>query len=160
MSSPRLAFLACCLLLAGCAELQETPGRAGPAPVVVPEKRPVSDVESLLLYYQHIGKLKEEQLNREFEIARSAYTREASDFNRVRLAMILGLPNTTLYENTRALELLEPVAKNQSGDFSPLAFLLIAQLNERKRLDANAQDLQKKLDALKSLERSMMERKR
>ena len=160
MSARRLGFLACCLLLAGCAELQEGPRRAEPAPVVVPEKRPVSDVESLLLYFQHIGKLKDEQLNREYEIARTAYTREASDFNRVRLAMILGLPNTTLYENARALELLEPVVKNQSGEFSALAFLLVAQLNERTRLDANAQDLQKKLDALKSLERSMMERKR
>ena len=160
MSARRLGLLACCLLLAGCVGLQETPRRAGPAPVVVPEKRPVSDVESLLLYFQHIGKLKDEQLNREYEIARTAYTREATDFNRVRLAMILGLPNTTLYENARALELLEPVVKNQGGEFSALAFLLVAQLNERKRLDANAQDLQKKLDALKSLERSMMERKR
>jgi hypothetical protein len=50
--------------------------------------------------------------------------------------------------------------KNQSGEFSALASLLTAQLQERKRLDANTQDLQKKLDALKSLERSMMERKR
>ncbi len=146
------------LLVAGCVPLTEGETRE-PAPAVE-MRRPVSDVESLLLYYQHIGKLKEIQLGRELEIARNAYAREGSDFNRVRLAMVLGLPNTALNDNARALELLEPVVKNPSGEFSALASLLAVQLQERKRLDANTQDLQKKLDALKSLERSMMERKR
>jgi hypothetical protein len=146
------------LLLASCAPLTEVETR-GPAPAVE-MRRPVSDVESLLLYYQHIGRLKEIQLERELEIARTAHASVSSDFNRVRLAMVLGLPNTPLSDNARALELLEPVVKNQSGEFSALASLLTAQLQERKRLDANTQDLQKKLDALKSLERSMMERKR
>ena len=146
------------LLLASCETLHEGERRE-PAPTIEMQ-RPVSDVESLLLYYRHIGRLKENQLGRELEIARAAYARESSDFNRVRLAMVLGLPNTSLNDNTRALELLEPVVNNQTGDFSALASLLSMQLKERTRLDANAQDLQKKLDALKSLERSMMERKR
>ena len=153
-----VGLVACCALLAGCGALQEfeTAGRAPPAPV----QRPISDVESLLLYYRHIGRLKENQLTREHEIANSAYARERTDFNRVRLAMLLGLPNTALSDDARALELLEPVAMSEGGEFSALAALLAAQLRERKRLDASAQDLQQKLDALKSLERSMMERKR
>lgn len=159
MKSRFLGVVACCALLASCGVLQEfetTERAAPPAPV----QRPISDVESLLLYYRHIGKLKEKQLSREHEIARNAYARERTDFNRVRLAMLLGLPNTELNNDGRALELLEPVAKSEDGEFSALAALLVGQLHERKRLDANAQDLQKKLDALKSLERSMMERKR
>lgn len=151
-------IVASSLLLAGCDTLQQAERRE-PAPSVE-MRRPVSDVESLLLYYRHIGRLKEDQLGRELEIARAADARESSDFNRVRLAMVLGLPSTSLNDNTRAIELLEPVAKNQTAELSALASLLTAQLQERKRLDANAQDLQKKLDALKSLERSMMERKR
>ncbi|HSG65884.1 MAG TPA: hypothetical protein VLD39_12825 [Gammaproteobacteria bacterium] len=151
-------ILASFLLLAGCEALQES-GTREPAPAIE-MRRPVSDVESLLLYSRHLGRLKEDQLGRELEIARAAYAREGSEFNRVRLAMLLGQPNTPLTDNARALELLEPVVKNQTSEFSALASLLAAQLQERKRLDANTQDLQKKLDALKSLERSMMERKR
>lgn len=153
-----LWIVASTLLLASCETLQPVE-KGEPAPTVE-MRRPVSDVESLLLYYRHIGRLKETQLGRELEIARTAYARESSDFNRVRLAMLLGLPNTSVSDDARALELLDPVVKNQTGDFSALASLLAVQLQERKRLDANAQDLQKKLDALKSLERSMMERKR
>jgi len=151
-------IIASSLLLGGCDTLQQVERREPASTVEM--RRPVTDVESLLLYYRHIGRLKEDQLGRELEIARAANAREGSDFNRVRLAMVLGLPNTALNDNARALALLEPVVKNQSGEFSALASLLAAQLQERKRLDANTQDLQKKLDALKSLERSMMERKR
>ena len=151
-------ILSISLLLAGCETVPQAERRE-PAPTIE-MRRPVSDVESLLLYYRHLGRLKDNQLGRELEIARTAYARESSDFNRVRLAMVLGLPNTPVSDNARALELLEPVVNNQTGDFSALASLLAVQLHERKRLDANAQDLQKKLDALKSLERSMMERKR
>jgi len=158
MKGRMVGLVGCLVLLAGCAELQEveTPK---PAPAM-PAERPISDVESLLLYHRHIGKLDEIQLSREYDIARRAYTRERSEFNRVRLAMLLGLPNTAQSNNARALELLDPVAKKEGGEFSALAALLATQLRERQRLDASAQDLQQKLDALKSLERSMMERKR
>ncbi|HET9403893.1 MAG TPA: hypothetical protein VFO57_04885, partial [Burkholderiales bacterium] len=59
-----------------------------------------------------------------------------------------------------ALELLDPVSKNPNGHLGGLAYLLISHLQERKRLDANAQGLQQKLDALRSLERSLIERKK
>ncbi len=161
MKKARIAGWAGCLaLLAGCAAPQEVETQQpAPAPAAQAE-RPISDVDSLLLYYRHIGKLEESQLSREHEISRRAYARERSDFNRVRLAMLLGLPNTALSDDARALELLAPVAKKEGGEFSALAALLAAQLQERQRLNALARDLQQKLDALKSLERSMMERKR
>lgn len=164
MKARLVALVGCCALMASCGTLQEVETQKRAPPVepapAVQVQRPISDVENLLLYYRHIGKLKEDQLSRELEISRRAYARERSDFNRVRLAMVLGLPNTELSDDARALELLESVAKNESGDFSALAALLAAQLRDRRRLDATAQDLQQKLDALKSLERSMMERKR
>ena len=164
----RLVWLVgCCALLASCSTPQEVETQEPDLAVETHEpvltlkvQRPISDVESLLLYNRHIGKLKENQLSGELEISRRAYTREHSNFNRVRLAMLLGLPSTTLSDDARALELLEPVAKNESGELSALAALLAAQIRDRRRLDATAQDLQQKLDALQSLERSMMERKR
>lgn len=158
MKTRLLAPIVCLALFSGCAALPDSVQQE-PAPTEQPE-RPISDVESLLLYYRHIGNLKEGQLSRELEISRRAYTREQSDFNRVRLAMLYGLPDTSLSDSARSLELLQPVAKNATGEFSALAALLAAQLHERQRLDTSVQDLQKKLDALKSLERSMIERKR
>ncbi|MDH3286557.1 MAG: hypothetical protein OEP48_02360 [Betaproteobacteria bacterium] len=167
MKARLVGLVGCCALLASCGMLQEVETQEPDLTVETQEpaftgkvQRPISDVESLLLYYHHIGKLKEDQLSRELEISRRAYARKRSDFNRVRLAMLLGLPNTALSDNARALELLDSVAKNEGGEFSALAALLAAQVRDRQRLDATAQDLQQKLDALKSLERSMMERKR
>lgn len=154
------ALLAFCALLAACGLLRGLESRE-PAPwVQAGSPRPASDVESLLLYFQYIKKLTATDLGREHDTARQAYSRTRSDFNRVRLAMLLVLPNAAFNDDTRALELLEPVAKNQSGQFSGLATLLASHLQERRRLDASAQGLQQKLDALKSLERSMIERQR
>lgn len=159
MKTRLTGMVGCCMLLASCGALQEVEKTESSVPTKQVQ-RPISDVESLLLYYRHIGKLNEDQLGREYEIANSAYARERTDFNRVRLGMVLGLPSTALTDNARALDLLQPVVKRDSGELSALASLLAAQIEERKRLDASAQDLQQKLDALKSLERSMMERKR
>ena len=78
----------------------------------------------------------------------------------MRLALLFSLPGTALSDEQRALELLDPVARNPGGQLHGLAVLLAANLQERKRLDANTQGLQQKLDALRSLERSMIERKR
>jgi hypothetical protein len=149
-----------CVALAGCAGL---PGMEGqpPAPwVQAGSPQSASDAESLLLYYQHLRKLAGPELSREHETARQAYARARSDSNRVRLGMLLSLPGAPFSDETRALEMLEPVAKHPGGSLGGLAALLVSQLQERRRIDASAQGLQQKLDALRSLERSLIERKR
>lgn len=159
MSLSRLAPLALIMLaLAGCGVLRgiET---AGTEPWVKPDApRPASDLESLLLYFQYIKGLTGAELGKEHDNARQAYARARSEINRVRLAMVLSQPNTPFSDGPRALELLEPSAKNQRAPLHGLAFLLSAYILEQKRLDGNVQDLQNKLDALKSLERSLSER--
>ena len=157
----RFALLAStCGLIAGCAGL---PGQEeqSPAPWVhagVPQ--PGTSAESLLLYYQHVRKMPVADQAKEHEAARQTYARSRADPNRVRLAMMLSIPGTGFGDDARALELLEPVSKNANGQLQGLAYLLTTQLQERRRLDANAQSLQQKLDALKTLERSLLERKR
>ena len=160
----RNGFAVCCLAilaaLSGCGTFRGGEGQE-PAPwIQAGSPTPASEAENLLLYYQHVRKLGGTELNREHDVARQAYNRSRTDFSRVRFAMVLSLPNTAFNDDGRALELLEPVAKNATGQLNGLAYLLSAQLQERKRLDANAQGLQQKLDALRSLERSMIERKR
>ncbi len=149
------ALLAACVTLAAGCALQ--PGADKPAPVVV---RPVSESDNLLAYLQGLRGLSATDLGREHDQARQAYARVRTDYNRVRYAMVLTVPNSAFHDDARALEMLESVAKNTTGQLQPLAHLLASHLQERKRLDANAQALQQKLDALRSLERNMIERKR
>lgn len=164
-------------MLAGCGTLGTGSQPPGPRPAA--ESKPpapdfdsimtepdavirplVSDTDSLLSYYQHVRKLASADLGKEHEAARQAYTRTRSEIDRVRFAMVLSLPGVPFGDEARALELLEPVAKNPNGRLNGLAQLLVSQLQERKRLDTNAQGLQQKLDALRSLERNLIERKR
>ena len=164
----RLAVvLAVCAALAGCAALRSLEGQE-PAPwVQAGAPQPASDTESLLSYYQHLRRLPGAELGREHETARLAYTRARTDFNRVRFAMVLSQPNAAFADDGRALELLDPVAKNRDARLQGLAQLLSSNLQEQKRLNeeqkrlnASVQGLQQKLDALKSLERNMIERNR
>jgi hypothetical protein len=171
--------LGACAALAGCTTMQpaaevaepppvvEQPGE--PPPVMPPEtpaeapmetRRAVSEAEILLQYFTQLKKLSSSELAREYDAARQAYGGARSDYNRVRLAMTMTLPNTSSQDDPRALDLLDPLAKNSGSPLSGLALLLTSQIQERRRLDANAQALQQKLDALKSLERSLIERKR
>ena len=131
-------------------------------PTTYPTKpaRQFSDAENLLSYFAQLRKLSGSELAREHDSARQAFSSGRSAFNRVRLAMVVTLPNTPFYDEYRALDLLEPLARNSDSQLSGLAALLVSQIQERKRLDANTQALQQKLDALKSLERSLIERKR
>lgn len=149
-----------CVALAGCAVLNSLEGQE-PAPwVQAGTPQPASDSESLLLYYQHLRKLPSAEFGREHETARQAYTRSRTDFNRVRFGMILSLPNTAFTDDNRALELFDAVAKNPAARLQGLAQMLSANLQEQKKLSASLQGMQQKLDALKSLERNMIERNR
>jgi hypothetical protein len=148
-------------LLAGCTAMQpvETAEPEQPAQPADP-RRSVSEAEQLLSYFALVKKLSAPELAKQHDAARQAYGGTRSDYNRMRLAMIMTLPNTSFYDEPRALDLLEPLARNQGSALSGLALLLTSQIQERRRMDANNQALQQKLDALKSLERSLIERKR
>lgn len=152
-----------CVALAGCAVLNSLNSQESlePAPwVQAGTPQPTSDSESLLLYYQHLRKLPGTELGREHETVRQAYTRSRTDFNRVRYAMVLSLPNTAFADDNRAQELFDAVAKNPAARLQGLAQMLSSNLQEQRKLTASLQGMQQKLDALKSLERNMIERNR
>ena len=154
-----LLVVGCAAALAGCGVIRIAEPLE-PAPwVQAGGPQPASDTESLLLYFQHVRKLSGPDAAREHDAARQAYGRARTDFNRVRLAMILSLPGMPFTDEARALGLLDTVAR-QGGKLQGLAAVLVAQLQEQQRLAASAQGLQQKLDALRSLERNMIERSR
>ena len=145
------------------AEQGAAPEQAGEAPALKPKpeaRRQHSEVDDLLAYFQYVRKLSAAELGREHDTVRQAFLYSRTDFDRMRLAVLLSLPATAVTDEQRALELLDPVAKNPASKLAPLALLIASNLHERKRLDASAQGLQQKLDALMLLERNMIERKR
>ncbi|HSE00656.1 MAG TPA: hypothetical protein VLB72_07985 [Burkholderiales bacterium] len=147
----------CVMALAGCGVVKMVEPME-PAPWVQPgSPQPASDVESLVLYFPYVSKLSAPEAIREHEVAWHAFARANTDFNRVRLAIVLSRPGMAFTDEARAAGLLETVAAHQ-GRLQGLAVVLGASLKEQQRLAASAQELQQKLDALKSLERSMIER--
>jgi len=156
ISRTATVIVSVCAALAGCAEFL-APLTRQPAPWMETGAAR-ADTESLLLYFQHLRKLSGAEIGSEYDSARQAYKRNPSDFNRVRLSMVLSVPGAAFNDEGRALELLDPVAKNSGAKLHGLALVLSTHLQEQRRLNANAQGLQQKLDALRSLERSMIER--
>jgi hypothetical protein len=139
---------------------EQTGGEKPPPGSKVEPRRPSSEIDDLLTYFQQVRRMPAAELGREHDAVRQAYLYSRTDFDRVRLAMVLSLPGTSVTDEPRALELLDPLVKAPGGRLSGLATLLATNLQERRRLDASAQGLQQKLDALMLLERNMIERKR
>jgi hypothetical protein len=152
------------LWLAGCTPAPKSQPAAEEPIFTTAESRAVI---SLLDAFQQWQSMPEESLNRELAAANAAYVREASDVARVRLAMLLSMPGSNLHNDARALSLLAAV---QSGALPPapghplreLALLLQTQLVERMRTVSEAvkrgDELAQKLDALRKLEHSLIER--
>jgi hypothetical protein len=142
------------------------------APPVAPPVTKVNEVAELLAEFHRLRKLPGPELVREQEAARVAFAQSRSERSRIRLAMTLAVPGSPVNDESRALELLEPVAKNSASPLQGLAFLLGAYILEQRRLagqvhglqqsvqglQSSVQALQQKLDALKTLERALTER--
>lgn len=159
MNAIRRGWLLPPLLLAGCTALPVT--NPEPAPVVMTPPA-VEDVrsdpataEKLLAYYAQARQLPAPELAREQEAARRMLMKSRSDANRLRYALLLAIPGAQATEEPRVQELLEPVTRSSDGALRGLAVLMMAFLQEQHRLEAGAQGLQQKLDALMTLERNM-----
>ena len=155
MRGLRAWVLLAVLPLAACVALQGIDAGDGAA-VVAEQRGDDSEPAKVLAYYSRARQLGAPELAREQEAARRALGQTRSDANRVRYALLLSLAPAG--EEARALELLEPVTRNGESALRGLALLMTALLQEQRRLDASAQVLQQKLDALLTLERNMIGR--
>ena len=141
------------------APLVAAPVTPGEAPAAVKDARPaLEEVERLLSYFERLRRLPGAELAKEYEAARLSYGRAASEANRIGYAMTLSLPGTAFNDDARALDLLNPLVKKSENGLRPLAVLLTTFIQERRRLGGDLAAVQQKLDALKSLERKLIER--
>ena len=170
----RIATLLCALLLLS--------GLSSCAPMKAPRNaywhgpqapHPSSDAVSLLHYAQFARKLGGKQLTEETERVRLNYAAEKSDFRLLQYALALSVPNATAADHRRALQLIDPLTQPGHGrdsELRALASLMHANLTEQRRLEdggasqaqrareeqRRAEDLEKKLEALKDIEKSLL----
>ena len=143
------------LLAAGCGGLRGPQVDPAVEPWVRADgPRPASDGESLLMYFGYARKLQSPELAKEHDTVRQLYAASRTDVNRVRYAMLLSIAGTGFNDDARALEALEPLLKNQNAALHSLAFMVSAQIQEQRR----GQGLQQKLEALRLLEKNLIER--
>ena len=161
-------------MLSACATPPETrPEQARPRPVQKcpsPPEITVSPVETLLKYHARLVSLSQNDLVAEFHKARLSAA--SDELQRIRFAVLLTLPGTAFRDLQKAEELLKgPIGDPLLADF---AALLGAQIHEERLSDSaahglakmlreekkRAESLQGKIDAIKNLERNIIQREK
>jgi len=138
-------------LVCGCAQLP-------PSFTGADESRQVSD---LIGYVQGVAAMQPEGQRGELNDATQTYSKDHALYARLRLALLLSLPGTGFADDARAVNLLEPVASNTGAAATPLhqfAGWLYAQVGERSREQRKSAQLKEQLDALRAIERTLIER--
>ncbi|MDQ8024122.1 MAG: hypothetical protein REI94_19945 [Moraxellaceae bacterium] len=159
--------IAASLLLGGCAALDiKTPPH--PASITI------SQLDQLGNYAAGLRGRSAAELADDGEALSRAYAQLRSEDNRLRLAVFLALAPTPAGDRNRALGLLDvpPGEVWGRGRNHPLAILLLPLLQEQRRMEESlnttqtrlreeqkrSEGLQQKLDAIRDIEKKMLER--
>jgi hypothetical protein len=174
------------LLVTGCGQLgtrptasaktpEATSGINAPASNANSGNREVNMDDELLNYGKHFGELSVENQRKELTLVMQALSRNKRDTNnRLKAALIYSLPGSRLRDSARALPLLIDLQRDKptEEDINALVSLLRDFVEERQRLEESnsrltvkvrdeqqrIDDLQLKLDALKNIDKTMIER--
>lgn len=124
------------------------------------ESRALAD---LLLYAQRAEQMNAEEQKRELGNWTQAMGREKGDKAlqaRLRAALLLSLPGSTVQDDLRAQNVLEAYANvpANAGALRQFAAFLHDQVAERVRTRQRADQLKEQVDALRAVERSIIER--
>jgi hypothetical protein len=131
-----------------------------------------------VLYYTCIGSLPVPDLATEYTTTMQSYSKTGRDSDRIRLAMLLSMPDTAFHNTAEALKLLEsfpgkpappPTAEPALYNLARmLNMILVEQRRENDTLNdlakalaaerAHSEFLQGKIDAIKNLEINMIHR--
>ncbi|HKW37102.1 MAG TPA: hypothetical protein VJO54_04765 [Burkholderiales bacterium] len=155
-----VAALALAVSLTGCANLW--PGVV-PAPggdAHARDERESRQVVELIGYAQRVAGLEADGQQRELNASSQVFSKDRSAYGRVRLALLLSLPGTAFCDEPKAAGLLEPLVQKETaaGPMHQFAGLLYTQISERVREQRRASQYKEQLDALKDVERKIIER--
>ena len=163
--------------LAGCQTL-ENKTESGPETLA---KSRYSEMDIMLYEASGYRTMSAAELGAQAEGLRKTYYAQKSEENRLRLGVFLAVAPPPQGDRARALALLDvpPNEANGRGRMHPIALLLIPLLQDNKRLEdalgssqqrlrdearrgetlqQNSDALQKKLDAIREIERRMLDR--
>lgn len=136
LSAPLRAWLLSAgVMFTGCA------GLPAPAPRWLPPGEAgwlTGETERLLLYHEYLRKLDPTRLAAEHTRTREEFARTQADGDRLRLALVLSLPQTSFSNPAQAQALLEPLlarGATRNTQLFPLARLVHDALGEQRRLD-------------------------
>jgi hypothetical protein len=150
------ATLAFTVALAGCAGWPGLGAKSGDSSAQERESRQVVE---LIGYAQRVSGLQADEQQRELNASSQIFSKDRGPYGRVRLALLLSLPGTAFCDEAKAAGLIEPLlSKEASGPMLQFAGLLYTQVSERVREQRRATQLKEQLDALKDVERKIIER--
>lgn len=138
-----------------------------PEPIKLPEDQEQS--LALLIDMARSSNASPDDLRKDFLASQTTFNKDKSSVNRLRYAWILGLLGPTAGDDARLQGLLEPLVAKTGGfapthPLRPVADVMLAQLLERSRQikeeQKKADALQQKLDALKAIEKNLLDRER
>jgi hypothetical protein len=160
---PKPLALAALLIVAGCALLEP------PAP-------PIAPVDTLIGETLQAARAPLAEQKAALQRAEQAYKASPTSANRLRLATLLATLPDPLRDDARAAELAEPIADASDPGIGRFAALLGSQIAERRRAvreaerlarerervdkerDKREEALKQQLDALRAIERGILER--
>jgi hypothetical protein len=152
------AAIVSAVALAGCANWWQSIVGPG-ADAAARDERESRQVVELIGYAQRVAALDGDQQQRELNASSQIFSKDRGVYGRVRLALVLSLPGTPFSDEPKAAGLLEPlVSKEAAGPMQQFAGLLHSQISERVREQRRAAQLKEQLDALKDVERKIIER--
>ena len=142
-----------------------------PTPAPEPLKLPEDQEQSLalLLEMTRAASASADDLRKEFTGAQNAFNKDKSSVNRLRFAWLSALLGPAAGDDARLSGLLEPLVAKTGGlalthPLRPVAELILTQISERTRQvreeQKRADALQQKLDALKAIEKQLLDRER
>ena len=135
----------------------------------------VADGETLIQYAAYLRRLSPVDLTREHETVKQLVAKNKSDMSRAQLALVYTLPGLPLRDDAKALAILDSLGKEATSPaVRNFALLLLSLVADNRRLEESVQtltskvkdeqkqsaELQQKLDALKSIEKSLSDRDR
>ncbi len=138
-----------------------------PLPPPPPPEPQQTELNRLLMQVESVRKMPATEATRELEQARQAFGRSKTEYNRLLYAVLSLLPSTGGPDEAKAAALLEPMLKDRTTGnglraFAAFLYFQIAEdrkMEERMREEQKRADsLQEKLDALKEVEKSLIDR--
>lgn len=145
------------LALAGCSNAAYRSDFGGTAPVFG------NEVDEALRYHQYIRTLSPAELDREYQRVGQGFAQSKDDLARVELVLLLTVPNASFHDDGVALNLLKDWLQGSKPPYRGLRALggmLTTTIEEMREKDKRADALQKKLDALKTMEKNLIEREK